>query len=44
LGTTTQIPAPTDDWQNGMKVKARNSDTQTGQFSNWSAVITIALS
>jgi hypothetical protein len=27
-----------------MKVKARNSDAQTGQNSSWSAVLTIALS
>lgn len=44
LGTTTQIPAPEGDWQNGMKVKARNGDAQTGQNSDWSAVLTIALS
>jgi hypothetical protein len=44
LGTTTSIPAPADNWQNGMKVKARNSDAQTGQNSSWSAVLTIALS
>jgi hypothetical protein len=43
-GSTTSIPAPTGDWQNGMKVKARNSDAQTGQNSSWSAVLTIALS
>jgi hypothetical protein len=44
LGTTTDIPAPTGDWINGMKVKARNSDSQTGQNSVWSAVLTIVLS
>jgi hypothetical protein len=44
LGTTTAIPAPTGDWQNGMKVKARNSDAQTGQNSVWSAVLTISIS
>jgi hypothetical protein len=44
LGTATSIPAPADNWQNGMKVKARNSDAQTGQNSSWSAVLTIALS
>jgi hypothetical protein len=43
LETTTNISTPTDDWKNGTKVKARNSDSQTGQNSVWSAVLTIAL-
>jgi hypothetical protein len=43
-GTTTEIAAPEGNWQNGMKVQARSSDVQTGQNSDWSAVLTVALS